>query len=200
MIPTVIEQTANGERAYDIYSRLLGHRVIFLGRAVDADLANLAVAQLIHLESEDPEKDIHLYVNSPGGEISSSLAIFDTMEHVAPDVTTWCIGMAASAAAVVLAGGAPGKRNLLEHSRVMIHQPHILGGVQGQASDIAIHANEISRQKQAMIDILATKTGRSADVIRADTERDRWMSAAEAVDYCLADRVVTDRTVMPTSV
>jgi ATP-dependent Clp protease, protease subunit len=190
LIPTVIEQTSRGERAYDIYSRLLGHRVIFLGRPVDADTANLIVAQLIHLESEDPEKDISLYINSPGGEMSSMMAIYDTMQHVRPEVMTACIGMAASAAALILAAGAPGKRYVLPHARVLIHQPHLTGGLEGQASDIEIHAREIVRQKEEMTAILARHTGQTPETIAADTDRDRWLTAEQAVEYGLADSIM----------
>jgi len=190
LIPTVIEQTSRGERAYDIYSRLLGHRVVFLGRPVDADTANLIVAQLIHLESEDPEKDISLYINSPGGEMSSMMAIYDTMQHVRPAVMTACIGMAASAAALILASGAPGKRFVLPHARVLIHQPHLTGGLEGQASDIEIHAREIVRQKEEMTAILARHTGQSPETIAADTDRDRWLTAEKAVEYGLVDSIM----------
>lgn len=190
LIPTVIEQTSRGERAYDIYSRLLGHRVVFLGRPVDADTANLIVAQLIHLESEDPEKDISLYINSPGGEMSSMMAIYDTMQHVRPEVMTACIGMAASAAALILAAGAPGKRYVLPHARVLIHQPHLTGGLEGQASDIEIHAREIVRQKEEMTAILARHTGQSPETIAADTDRDRWLTAEQAVEYGLVDSIM----------
>ncbi|HEX6147377.1 MAG TPA: ATP-dependent Clp protease proteolytic subunit [Acidimicrobiia bacterium] len=190
LIPTVIEQTSRGERAYDIYSRLLGHRVVFLGRPVDADTANLIVAQLIHLESEDPEKDISLYINSPGGEMSSMMAIYDTMQHVLPEVMTACIGMAASAAALILAAGAPGKRYVLPHARVLIHQPHLTGGLEGQASDIEIHAREIVRQKEEMTAILARHTGQTPETIAADTDRDRWLTAEQAVEYGLVDSIM----------
>jgi ATP-dependent Clp protease protease subunit len=190
LIPTVIEQTSRGERAYDIYSRLLMHRVVFLGRPIDPEVANLIVAQLIHLESEDPEKDIALYVNSPGGEMSSMMAIYDTMQHVKPEVATTCIGMAASAAALILASGAAGKRSVLPHSRVMIHQPHLTGGLEGQASDIEIHAREIVRQKQEMIAILSRHTGQSSETVALDTDRDRWLTAEQAVEYGLADSVM----------
>ena len=190
LIPTVIEQTSRGERAYDIFSRLLGHRVVFLGRPVDADTANLIVAQLIHLESEDPEKDISLYINSPGGEMSSMMAIYDTMQHVRPEVMTACIGMAASAAALILASGAPGKRYVLPHARVLIHQPHLTGGLEGQASDIEIHAREIVRQKEEMTAILARHTGQTPEAITRDTDRDRWLTADQAVDYGLVDSVM----------
>ena len=190
LIPTVIEQTSRGERAYDIYSRLLGHRVVFLGRPVDADTANLIVAQLIHLESEDPEKDISLYVNSPGGEMSSMMAIYDTMQHVRPEVMTACIGMAASAAALILAAGSPGKRYVLPHARVLIHQPHLTGGLEGQASDIEIHAREIVRQKEEMTAILARHTGQTPETVAADTDRDRWLTAEQAVEYGLVDSIM----------
>jgi ATP-dependent Clp protease protease subunit len=190
LIPTVIEQTSRGERAYDIYSRLLGHRVVFLGRPVDADTANLIVAQLIHLESEDPEKDISLYINSPGGEMSSMMAIYDTMQHVRPEVMTACIGMAASAAALILAAGSPGKRYVLPHARVLIHQPHLTGGLEGQASDIEIHAREIVRQKEEMTAILARHTGQTPETIAADTDRDRWLTAEQAVEYGLVDSIM----------
>jgi ATP-dependent Clp protease protease subunit len=190
LIPTVIEQTSRGERAYDIYSRLLGHRVVFLGRPVDADTANLIVAQLIHLESEDPEKDISLYINSPGGEMSSMMAIYDTMQHVRPEVMTACIGMAASAAALILAAGSPGKRYVLPHARVLIHQPHLTGGLEGQASDIEIHAREIVRQKEEMTAILARHTGQTPASIAADTDRDRWLTAEQAVEYGLVDSIM----------
>jgi len=190
LIPTVIEQTSRGERAYDIYSRLLGHRVVFLGRPVDADTANLIVAQLIHLESEDPEKDISLYINSPGGEMSSMMAIYDTMQHVRPEVMTACIGMAASAAALILVAGSPGKRYVLPHARVLIHQPHLTGGLEGQASDIEIHAREIVRQKEEMTAILASHTGQTPETIAADTDRDRWLTAEQAVEYGLVDSIM----------
>lgn len=190
LVPTVIEQTSRGERAFDIYSRLLGHRVVFMGRPVDADVANLIVAQLVHLESEDPDKDISLYINSPGGETSAMMSIYDTMQHIRPEVSTTCVGMAASAAALILAAGAPGKRFVLPHSRVLIHQPAIHGGLEGQASDIEIHAREILRQKEEMTSILARHTGQPEERIAEDTDRDRWLTAIEAVDYGLADSVM----------
>jgi ATP-dependent Clp protease, protease subunit len=193
IIPTVIEETSRGERAFDIYSRLLGHRIVFLGRPVDADTANLVIAQLIHLESEDPEKDVSLYINSPGGEISSMLAIYDTMQHIAPDVATTCIGLAASAAAVILAGGASGKRRLLPHARVLIHQPLLTGGLEGQASDIEIHVREVLRQKEQMIGILSSHTGQDRDAVRRDTDRDRWMTAPEAIEYGICDEILQPR-------
>ena len=194
LIPTVIEQTSRGERAYDIYSRLLGHRVVFLGRAVDADTANLIVAQLIHLESEDPEKDISLYINSPGGEMSSMMAIYDTMLHIRPEVMTACIGMAASAAAVILAAGEPGKRYVLPHARVLIHQPHLMGGgLEGQASDIEIHARELLKLRDKIDEVLAHHTGKPKAQIHDDTDRDRILSAEEAVAYGLADLIMERR-------
>ncbi len=190
LVPTVIEDTPRGERAVDLYSRLLGSRVVFLGSEIDDQVANLVVAQLLHLEADDPEKDINLYVNSPGGEMSAMMAIYDAMQHVRPDVATTCVGLAASAGAVILAGGAPGKRAALPHSRVLIHQPVITGQLQGQASDIEIHAREVIRMKQQMLDILAMHTGQSREQIELDTDRDRWMTAEEAVGYGLVDRVL----------
>lgn len=191
LIPTVIEQSARGERAYDIYSRLLAHRIIFLGREFDSALANVIVAQLLHLESEDPEKEISLYINSPGGDGSAMMAIYDAMQYVKPPVATTCIGMAASAGAVVFAGGEAGRRCLLPHSRVLIHQPLILGGgISGQATDIEIHARELLRQKREMQEILARHTGQPIEKIAEDTERDRWMTAEEAVAYGLADEIL----------
>jgi ATP-dependent Clp protease protease subunit len=183
LVPTVVEQTSRGERAYDIYSRLLGHRVVFLGRPIDSDVANLIVAQLIHLESEDADKDISVYINSPGGEMSSMMAMYDTMQHIKPEVSTICIGMAASAAAVILAAGEKGKRYVLPHARVLIHQPHLTGGLEGQASDIEIHAREIVRQKEEMNHILASHTGQDFETVVRDTDRDRWLTAEQAVGY-----------------
>jgi ATP-dependent Clp protease protease subunit len=191
LIPTVVEQTSRGERAYDIYSRLLGHRVVFLGRPIDPDVANLIVAQLIHLESEDPDKDVAMYINSPGGEMSSMMAIYDTMQHIRPEVSTTCIGLAASAAAVILAAGETGKRSVLPHARVLIHQPHLSGGLEGQASDIEIHAREIVRQKEEMNRLLAAHTGQDYESVARDTDRDRWLTADQAVDYGLADSVMS---------
>jgi len=194
LIPTVVEQTARGERAYDIYSRLLGHRVVFLGRPVDDEVANLIVAQLLHLESDDPDKAIALYINSPGGSADAMFAIYDAMQHVQPEVETTCIGMAASAAAVILAGGAAGSRSILPHGRVMIHQPHV-GGIGGQASDIEIHAAEILRQREQASQVLARHTGQDIERIRTDTDRDRWMTADQAVEYGLVDRILSPATV-----
>jgi ATP-dependent Clp protease, protease subunit len=189
LVPTFIEQTARGERAFDIYSRLLGHRVIFLGRPVDDETANLIVAQLLHLESEDPDKPISLYINSPGGSMDSMFAIYDTMQHIKPEVHTTCIGMAASAASLILAGGEAGQRSILPHGRVMIHQPWVQN-VGGQASDIEIHANEILRQREQANDILARHTGQNIETIRRDTDRDRWLTADQAVEYGLVDTIL----------
>lgn len=194
LIPTVIEQTARGERAFDIYSRLLGHRVVFLGRPVDDELANLIVAQLLHLESENPEKPIALYINSPGGSADAMFAIYDAMQHVGPPVETTCIGMAASAAAVILASGVAGSRGILPHGRVMIHQPHV-GAIGGQASDIEIHAAEILRQRELANQLLAQHTGQPVERIRTDTDRDRWMTADQAIEYGLVDRILSPATV-----
>ncbi|HLT97540.1 MAG TPA: ATP-dependent Clp protease proteolytic subunit [Acidimicrobiia bacterium] len=195
LVPTVIEQTARGERAFDIYSRLLGHRVVFLGRPIDDETANLVVAQLLHLESEDADKPISLYINSPGGSVDGMFSIYDAMQHVRPPVETTCIGIAASAAAVVLAGGTEGSRSILPHGRVMIHQPHVMGGIGGQASDIEIHAAEILRQREMANQILAQHTGQDIEKVRADTDRDRWMTAEQAVEYGLVDRVLSPASV-----
>jgi ATP-dependent Clp protease protease subunit len=193
LVPTVVEQTPRGERAFDIYSRLLKERIIFLGTPIDDGVANLIMAQLLHLEGEDAEKDINLYINSPGGSTTSLMAIYDTMEFVKPNIATYCMGQAASAAAVLLAAGEPGKRFALPHSRIMIHQPHI-SGLEGQASDIEIHAREIMRIKVEINELLASHAGKSVDDIKADTERDFWMTAAEALEYGLVDEVLTGRT------
>lgn len=190
IVPTVVEQTSRGERAYDIYSRLLGHRVVFLGRPIDDEVSNLIVAQLLHLESEDPDKPISLYINSPGGSVDAMFSIYDSMQHVRPAVHTTCIGVAASAAAIVMAGGDAGNRSILPHGRVMIHQPHI-GGLGGQASDIEIHAAEILRQREMANQILADHTGQDIERIRVDTDRDRWMAARQAVEYGLVDTVLS---------
>ncbi len=186
-IPYVIEQTGRGERSYDIYSRLLKERIIFLGTEVDSNIANLITAQLLHLESEDPEKDIYLYINSPGGEITAGLAIYDTMQYVKPDVATVCIGQAASMGAVLLAGGAHGKRTALPHARVMIHQPY--GGFKGQASDVQIQAREMARIKNELNQILSTHTGKDIQIIEKDSDRDNFMTSWEAKDYGLIDEV-----------
>ncbi len=190
-VPIVIEQSARGERAYDIYSRLLKERVIFLVGPVEDYMANLLVAQLLFLESENPDKDIYVYINSPGGSVTAGMAIYDTMQFVKPDVSTLCVGMAASMGALILAGGAKNKRHVLPNSRVMIHQPH--GGAQGQATDIEIQAKEIIKTKQRMNEILSHHTGQPIDVIARDTERDNFMSADEAVAYGLVDSVIEKR-------
>ncbi|WP_071516567.1 ATP-dependent Clp endopeptidase proteolytic subunit ClpP [Geitlerinema sp. PCC 9228] len=192
MIPTVIEQSGRGERAFDIYSRLLRERIVFLGQAVDSDLANLIVAQFLYLEAEDPEKDIYLYINSPGGSVNAGMGIFDTMNHVRPDVSTICVGLAASMGAFLLGAGAPGKRLSLPHSRIMIHQP--LGGAQGQASDIEIQAREILYHKNRLNQILSERTGQPLSRIEEDTERDFFMSAHQAQEYGLIDRVIERRS------
>jgi len=191
LVPVVIEQTPRGERAFDIYSRLLKERVIFLVGPVEDHMANLIVAQLLFLESENPDKDIHLYINSPGGVVTSGLAIYDTMQFIKPDVSTMCIGQAASMGALLLAGGAAGKRYILPHSRVMIHQP--LGGFQGQASDIDIHAREILQTRDRLNRILAKHTGQPLEKIQQDTDRDYFMSGQEALEYGLVDKVLTSR-------
>ncbi|MDX2215312.1 MAG: ATP-dependent Clp endopeptidase proteolytic subunit ClpP [Oculatellaceae cyanobacterium bins.114] len=193
MIPTVIEQSGRGERAFDIYSRLLRERIVFLGQPIDADVANLVVAQLLFLEAEDPEKDIYLYLNSPGGSVSAGLGIFDTMNHIRPDVCTICVGLAASMGAFLLAAGAKGKRMSLPHSRIMIHQP--LGGAQGQATDIEIQAREILYLKQQLNDALAKNTGQPLERIERDTDRDFFMSAQEAADYGLIDQVINRQAI-----
>ena len=191
LVPMVVEQSARGERAYDIYSRLLKERVIFLCGPVEDMVANVVVAQLLFLESENPDKDIHLYVNSPGGLVSAGLAIYDTMQFVRPDVSTMCIGQAASMGALLLAGGAKGKRYCLPHSRIMIHQP--LGGFQGQASDIDIHAKEILRTRERLNEILAAHTGQPMERIESDTDRDRFLGGEEAKEYGLIDEVLAER-------
>jgi ATP-dependent Clp protease, protease subunit len=192
LIPMVVEQTNRGERAYDIYSRLLKDNIIFLGRQVDDDVASLIIAQMLFLEAENPEKDISLYINSPGGSISAGMAIYDTMQYIKPDVATYCVGQAASMAAVLLAAGGKGKRTLLPNSRVLIHQPW-LSGLQGQQSDIEIHAKDMLMMRDRLDEILAFHTGRSKEDIHRDTERDRILGAKEAVEYGLADRVMMRR-------
>lgn len=189
LVPTVIEKTAMGERAYDIYSRLLKERIVFLGTGVDDTVANLIIAQLLFLQSEDPNQDITLYINSPGGSVSAGLAIFDTMEHIKPDVSTICVGMAASMGAFLLAMGAKGKRFALPNSRVMIHQPS--GGFEGTAADIEITAKEILKIREKLNALLAERSGQSVDKIASDSDRDYWMSAAEAAGYGLVDKVIT---------
>jgi ATP-dependent Clp protease, protease subunit len=193
LVPTVVEQTSRGERAFDIYSRLLGERIIFLGTPIDDTVANLIMAQLLHLEGDDPEKDISLYINSPGGVMTSLMAIYDTMHFIKPDVATYCMGQAASAAAVLLASGTPGKRFALPHARVMIHQPHI-GGLEGQATDIEIHAREIMRVREEMNVMLADHTGQDLEKIKTDTDRDFWMTAEEAKTYGVVDTVLEGRS------
>lgn len=191
MVPMVVEQTNRGERSYDIYSRLLKDRIVFLGGEINDDVANLVVAQLLFLESEDPDKDIHLYINSPGGVITAGLAIYDTMQYIRPDVSTICIGQAASMGSLLLAAGAPGKRYALPLSRIMIHQP--LGGARGQSTDIQIQAKEILRMREILNGIYEKHTGQPVDRINQDTERDNFMSAEEAKAYGLIDQVVTNR-------
>src|SRR6476646_564874 len=191
LIPMVIERTARGEREFDIYSRLLNERIIFLGTPIDDTVANLIIAQLLHLESEDPDKDISIYINSPGGEITGLFAIYDTMQFIKPDVSTICLGQAASAAAVILASGTPGKRYILPHSRVLIHQPH--GGASGQAVDIEIQAKEIVRMRESLDEILAHHTGQEVEKVRSDTDRDFIMGAAEAKEYGIIDEVISNR-------
>lgn len=192
LVPMVIEQTPKGERSFDIYSRLLKERVIFLTGPVEDNMANLITAQLLFLESENPEKDIFLYINSPGGSVSAGMAIYDTMQFIKPDVSTVCMGMAASMGAFLLAGGAPEKRFVLPNAKVMIHQP--LGGYQGQASDIEIHAQEIIKTKNNLNTLLAQHTGQDLETIAADTDRDNFMRAQEAVDYGLVDAILTKRS------
>lgn len=191
LVPMVVEQSPRGERAYDIYSRLLKERVIFLVGQVEDYMANLVVAQLLFLEAENPDKDIHLYINSPGGVVTAGMAIYDTMQFIKPDVSTICMGQAASMGALLLAGGAAGKRYALSHARVMIHQP--LGGFQGQASDIEIHAREILGIRERLNEILAKHTGQPLDIIARDTDRDNFMSAQASVEYGLIDEVLTSR-------
>ena len=191
LIPMVVEQSSRGERAYDIYSRLLKERVVFLVGPVDDPVANVVVAQLLFLESENPDKDINLYINSPGGNVSSGLAIYDTVQFIKPDVSTICVGLAASMGALLLAGGAKGKRYCLPHSRLMIHQPS--GGAYGQATDIDIHAREILRLRERLNEVLAAHTGQPLEKIAVDTERDNFMGAEEAVEYGLVDQVLSSR-------
>ena len=191
LVPYVLEQTSRGERSYDIYSRLLKDRIIFLGEEVNDTSASIVVAQLLFLEAEDPDKDIHLYINSPGGSVTAGMAIYDTMHYVKCDVSTICIGMAASMGAFLLAGGAKGKRLALPNAEIMIHQPS--GGSQGQATEIEIAAKHILRTKEKLNRILAENTGKDLEVVAADTERDNWMSAKEAMEYGLIDKIVTSR-------
>lgn len=192
-VPIVVEQSERGERSYDIYSRLLKDRIIFLGGPIDDNVANAVIAQMLFLEAEDPDKDIHLYINSPGGVVTAGMAIYDTMQYIKPDVSTICVGSAASMGAVLLTAGAKGKRFALPHARVMIHQP--LGGVQGQASEIEIHAREILRMREELNGILASRSGQDIEVVARDTDRDNFMSAQDAVEYGLIDEVLTRESV-----
>ena len=198
LVPTVVEATDRGDRAFDIYSRLLRERVVFFGGVLDDDVGNLIVAQLLFLEAEDPDKDVALYINSPGGAATAMFAIYDTMRAIRPDVATWCMGQAASAGATLLAAGAPGKRHALPNARILLHQPH--GGVEGQSTDIEIHAQEIARQRRRQEEILAEHTGQSVERIRRDTDRDFILSAEEALAYGVVDHVVTDRKLRPAAV
>ena len=191
LIPMVIEQTSRGERSFDIYSRLLNERIVFLGSPVDDMVANLVVAQLLHLESQDPEKDISIYINSPGGSLHAGLAIYDAMQYVSPDVSTLCYGMAMSAGSLILTGGAKGKRFTLPNARILIHQP--LGGFQGQSTDVEIHANEMLELRRLLDGIYSRHTGQSPEQVHDDMERDRFFSAEQAVEYGLIDRIITAR-------
>jgi ATP-dependent Clp protease protease subunit len=195
LVPVVVEQTARGERSFDIYSRLLKERIVFLGTPIDDNVGNLIMAQLLHLESEDPDKDINLYINSPGGDITALFAIYDTMAYVKCDVSTTVMGQAASAAAVLLLAGAKGKRYALPHSRVLLHQPH--GGAQGQAVDIEIQAKEITRYRKLLEELIAEHTGQPLDKVAKDTDRDYILTAQEAVDYGIVDEVITTRKMKP---
>lgn len=192
LVPTVVENTPRGERAYDIYSRLLKDRIVFLGTPIDDGVANIIMAQLLHLEGEDPDKDVNLYINSPGGSTTALMAIYDTMQYIKPAVSTLCMGLAASAAAVLLAAGAEGKRYALPHSRIMIHQPHI-SGLGGQATDIEIHAREILKTREDINEILALHTKKDLAEVQADTERDFWLGADEAIEYGVIDSILTGR-------
>jgi ATP-dependent Clp protease protease subunit len=195
LVPTVIESSNRGERAYDLYSRLLRERIIFLGTPVDDTVANLVCAQMLFLESEEPDKEIHLYINSPGGDITALFAIYDTLKFIKPDVSTFCYGQAASAAAVLLAAGAPGKRFALPHARILLHQPW--GGVEGQASDIELQAKEILRMRDLLTSMLAEDTGQTHEKVTKDTDRDFIMTAEEAVTYGVIDEIITSRTLAP---
>lgn len=197
LVPMVVEQSNRGERAYDIYSRLLKDGIIFLGRPIDDDVANLVIAQMLFLEAENPEKDLSLYINSPGGSVTSGLAIYDTMQYIKPDVATLCVGQAASMAAILLAGGTKGKRSVLPNSRVLIHQP-LLYGLQGQQTDIDIHARDLMRMRERIDELLAFHTGKKQDEVHDDTERDKILSAEAAVQYGLADQVMTRRPIEAT--
>jgi ATP-dependent Clp protease protease subunit len=195
LVPVVVEQTSRGERSFDIYSRLLKERIVFLGTPIDDAVGNLVMAQLLHLESEDPDKDINLYVNSPGGDITSLFAIYDTMQYIKPDVSTICMGQAASAAAVLVLAGTKGKRYALPHSRILLHQPH--GGAQGQAVDIEIQAKEIIRYRQLLDQLIAQHTGQPLEKVGKDTDRDFILTADEAVEYGVVDEVITSRKITP---
>jgi ATP-dependent Clp protease protease subunit len=195
LVPVVVEQTSRGERSFDIYSRLLKERIVFLGTPIDDAVGNLVMAQLLHLESEDPDKDINLYVNSPGGDITSLFAIYDTMQYIKPDVSTICMGQAASAAAVLVLAGTKGKRYALPHSRILLHQPH--GGAQGQAVDIEIQAKEIIRYRQLLDQLIAQHTGQPLEKVSKDTDRDFILTAEEAVEYGVVDEVITSRKITP---
>jgi ATP-dependent Clp protease protease subunit len=195
LVPIVVETTGRGERAYDIYSRLLKERIVFIGTPIDDTIASLVIAQLIFLESEDPDKDVHLYINSPGGSVTAGLAIYDTMQYIRPEISTICIGMAASMSAVLLAGGQKGKRTALPNARVMIHQPW--GGVQGTASDIWIQAEEILKTKKRINEIIAGHSGKSVEQVEKDTDRDNYMSSQEAKDYGLIDNIIMKRIAEP---
>ena len=191
LVPMVLEQTSRGERSFDIYSRLLNERIIFIGQQIDDDVANLVVAQLIHLESDDPDKDVAIYVNSPGGSLHAGLAIYDAMQYVRPDVSTLCYGMAMSAASLILTGGTKGKRYSLPNTRILIHQP--LGGFQGQSTDIAIHAKEMLELRRVLDEIYARHSGQSLEQVHDDMERDRFFSAQQAIEYGLVDRIISQR-------
>jgi ATP-dependent Clp protease, protease subunit len=195
LVPVVVEQTSRGERSFDIYSRLLKERIVFLGTPIDDAVGNLIMAQLLHLESEDPDKDINLYINSPGGDITSLFAIYDTMQYIKPDVSTICMGQAASAAAVLVLAGTKGKRYALPHSRILLHQPH--GGAQGQAVDIEIQAKEITRYRKLLEELIAEHTGQPLDKVSKDTDRDYILTAEEAVAYGVVDEVITSRKIKP---
>jgi len=195
LVPVVVEQTSRGERSFDIYSRLLKERIVFLGTPIDDAVGNLIMAQLLHLESEDPDKDINLYVNSPGGDITSLFAIYDTMQYIKPDVSTICMGQAASAAAVLVLAGTKGKRYALPHSRILLHQPH--GGASGQAVDIEIQAKEITRYRKLLEELIAEHTGQTLEKVSKDTDRDYILTAEEAVEYGVVDEVITSRKIRP---
>ena len=198
LVPVVVEQTSRGERSFDIYSRLLKERIVFLGTPIDDAVGNLIMAQLLHLESEDPDKDINLYINSPGGDITSLFAIYDTMQYIKPDVSTICMGQAASAAAVLVLAGTKGKRYALPHSRILLHQPH--GGAQGQAVDIEIQAKEITRYRKLLEELIAEHTGKSTEEVSRDIERDKILTAAEAMQYGLIDQVLDSRKIKPQAI